>query len=225
MQTYRYSFNPEGKTKVEGKSYLTMTGYFPKIGKRKTIPIELSEYWISDENPEDTYGSVRNIGRVVLQDATRDYHRELNRKGHQYEYDYGDRMWECFIYIEGYSQFQTWTFIKAIIKKGRFVEQTGSKYMFDIEKIVQKERGGEDENVEINHRGGRGFNYKIKTQRETLENIIEAAENSIGRKKYQVVKHEIEPEPDPYIEDKKRWRIPIIGGAVALASALIYRNK
>jgi len=100
MQTYRYSFNPEGKTKVEGKSYLTMTGYFPKIGKRKTIPIELSEYWISDENPEDTYGSVRNIGRVVLQDATRDYHRELNRKGHQYEYDYYHSSVNLMVHIQ-----------------------------------------------------------------------------------------------------------------------------
>ena len=46
---YRHSFNPEGKTKIKGKEHLDITGYFPKVGKKKTIPIELSELWVSDE--------------------------------------------------------------------------------------------------------------------------------------------------------------------------------
>ncbi len=221
---YRNSFNPEGKTKIKGKEYLDMTGHFPKVGKKKTIPIEISELWVSDENPDDKYSSIRTIGRVSLVDDTVEYH-----KGYEI-YDErptsNDRRWDCFIYVYGYSHFDEKTDINATIHKvwNDIKGNRGWRYDFDVNDIVY---GGDRLDLEGKVKAPYFDLYPYATsQREALQRIINGADKLLDSIQYIESRKTKKPFRIPTIgKTKKPFRTPIIGGIVALASAWIFNNR
>jgi hypothetical protein len=187
---YRHSFNPEGKTKIKGKEHLDITGYFPKVGKKKTIPIELDELWVSDENPDDKYGSIRTIGRVSLVDDTIYYQKELQSDSPHYGMVWNDT-------------------------KGN----RGWRYSFKVDDIIY---GGDRIDLEGKDKAPYFDLYPYaKNQHEALERIIKGSNRvlSEGGKTLQ------KPQPSKENKSNKPFRIPLIGGIVALASAWIFNNR
>lgn len=221
---YRHSFNPEGKTKIKEKEHLDITGYFPKVGKKKTIPIELSELWVSDENPDDKYGSIRTIGRVSLVDDTVEYHKGYEIYGERPSSN--DRRWDCFIYVYGYSHFDENTYINATIHKvwNDIKGSRGWRYDFDVNDIVY---GGDKLDLEGKNKAPYFYSYPYATsQREALQRIINGADNVLDKIQYIESRKTLQkPQPSKENKSKKPFRIPIIGGIVALASAWIFNNR
>lgn len=184
-----------------------MTGYFPKVGKKKTIPIELNELWVSDENPDDKYISIRTIGRVSLVDDTIDYQKEL--QSFDYGIDSNDRRWDCFIYIYGYSNFNENTYINATIEKvwNDTKGNRGWRYSFKVDDIIY---GGDRIDLEGKDKAPYFDLYPYaKNQHEALKEIIKGSNRVLSNEN----------------KSKKPFRIPIIGGIVALASAWIFNNR
>lgn len=218
---YRHTFNPEGKTEIRKKAYLDMRGHFPKVGKTKTIPIELNEYWISDENPDNSYGPIRNIGRVSLVDDTIYLRKELQSDFPDYGITSNDRRWDCFIYIYGYSNFDENTYINATIEKvwNDTKGKRGWRYSFKVDDIIY---GGDRIDLEGKDKAPYFDLYPYaKNQNQALQRIIKGANRVLGDDWKTIQK----PQPSKENKSKKPFRIPIIGGILALASAWIYRNR
>ena len=214
---YLHNFNPDGKTENKERAYLDIVGHFPKIGKRKQIAIILNEFWVDGADQSKAYGPKRKLGRIVLVDDTKEYIKELRSK--DYEHLPQGRRWDCFIYIEGYSQFDKNTYIMATIKKFKGQKSdTGSyakgwKYDFKIDKMQY----GTDLIDEIPYGiFPSKLHFKIGNQRQTLENIIEAGNLTLEFHKNKV----LEPETEP--ETKRKSRIPLIGGIVALVGSILF---
>ena len=221
---YQNSFNPEGKTEIKDKAYLNMVGHFPKVGKKKTIPIELNEYWVSDENPDDTYGSIRTIGRVSLVDDTIYYLKELQSDSPHYGVSSNDRRWDCFIYVYGYSNFDKNTYINATIEKVRNTANRGWRYSFKIDDIIY---GGDRIDLEGKYEAPYFNTYPYaKNQYQSLQRIIKDANRVLGDRP-KIIQRRLSHQPQQSKEkkSKKPFQIPIIGGLIALASAWYFKNK
>ena len=65
---YSHNFNPEGKTEIKEEAHLDMQGRFPKIGKRKTMGLDIVESWVDNDNPDVKYRPQKRIGKVILTD-------------------------------------------------------------------------------------------------------------------------------------------------------------
>ena len=136
--------------------------------------------WVSDENSDDKYSSIRTIGRVSLVDDTIDYQKEIQSETPHYGIDSNNRRWDCFIYIYGYSNFNENTYINATIhkvwndKKG----DRGWRYDFDVNDIVY---GGDRLDLEGKNKAPYFYSYPYATsQREALQRIIKGANRVLG---------------------------------------------
>jgi len=227
---YLHNFNPEGKTENKERAYLDIVGHFPNIGKRKQIAIVLDEYWVDDADQSKAYGPKRKAGRIVLVDDTKEYIKELRSK--DYEHHPQERRWDCFIYIDDYSQYDKHTYIMATIKKTWFQKlnrnfkgqgsdtgsyATGWKYEFKIDTM---QYGMDSDNQIMDEIPYWIFpsklHFKIGSQRQTLENIIEAGNLTLEFHKNKV----LEPETEPEI--KKKSRIPLLGGIFAVVGSILF---
>lgn len=227
IMEYSHNFNPEGKTEIKEDAYLDMTGRFPKIGKQKTMGIDIVESWVDNDNPEGKYGPQRKIGKVILTDQTLEMRKEESYANPN------ERRWTFSMSLnEGYGEIDKPTTITGTIDKyyfqkftknskgqGRVTgsEASGWKYQFTITQLNY----GSVKNVEItNWRFPAYLNRNIANQYKTLRNIVEAANLSIKTYK-KPIKHNIGAN---YQDEKPKTKrnIPLVAGISAGLASLWY---
>jgi hypothetical protein len=219
---YIDNFNPEGKTEIKEEAYLDIVGRFPKIGKSKTMGIDIVESWVDNDNPDVKYGPQRRIGKVILTDQTGDP---------------DERKWTFSMSLnESYGEIDKPTTITGTIEKYYFQkyrrspkghgrttgsEASGWKYRFEIMQLNY----GTVKNVEITNWRFRSYlTWNISNQYKTLRNIVEAANLSIKLHK-KPIKHKIGANYQDE-EPKTKRNIPLIAGISAgLASLWYFFNK
>jgi len=227
VMEYSHNFNPEGKTEIKGEAYLDMQGRFPKIGKRKTMGLDIVESWVDKDNPDVKYRPQRRIGKVILTDQT-----VAMRKEEPYA-DPNERRWTFSMSLnEGYGEIDKPTTITGTIDKYYFQKYsrspkghgrtTGSgasgwKYRFEIMQLNY----GTVKNVEItNWRFPSYLTWNISNQYKTLRNIVEAANLSIELHK-KPIKHKIGANYQDE-EPKTKRNIPLLAGISAGLASIWY---
>ena len=230
VMEYSHNFNPEGKTEIKEEAYLDMQGRFPKIGKRKTMGLDIVESWVDNDNPDVKYRPQRRIGKVILTDQTVEMRKE------DYYGDPDERRWTFSMSLnEGYGEIDKPTTITGTIDKYYFQKfgknskgqgrvtgsaASGWKYQFEIMQLIYGSA-----NVETaNWRFPAYLTRNISNQYKTLRNIVDAANRSIEIHK-KPIKHNI----GAYSQDKKpktKRNIPLLAGISAgLASILYFFTK
>jgi hypothetical protein len=218
---YIGNFNPEGKTEIKEEAYLDIVGRFPKIGKSKTVGIDIVESWVDNDNPDVKYGPQRRIGKVILTDQTGDP---------------DERRWTFSMSLnEGYGEIDKPTTITGTIEKYYFQkyrrnpkghgrttgsEASGWKYRFEIMQLIYGSANVETANWKF----PAYLTRNISNQYKTLRNIVEAANLSIKLHK-KPIKHKIGANYQDE-EPKTKRNIPLIAGISAgLASLWYFFNK
>ena len=230
VMEYIYNFNPEGKTEIKEEAYLDMQGRFPKIGKRKTMGLDIVELWVDNDNPDVKYGPQRRIGKVILTDQTVEMRKEEPYAGPD------ERRWTFSMSLnEGYGEIDKPTTITGTIDKyyyqktgknnkgqGRVTGSAASgwKYQFEITQLIYGSVFVET----ANWRFPPYLTRNIANQYKTLRNIVDAANLSIQTYK-KPIKHKIGAN---YQDEKPKTKrnIPLIAGISAgLASLWYFFNK
>jgi hypothetical protein len=218
---YIGNFNPEGKTEIKEEAYLDIVGRFPKIGKSKTVGIDIVESWVDNDNPDVKYGPQRRIGKVILTDQTGDP---------------DERRWTFSMSLNGgYGEIDKPTTITGTIEKYYFQkyrrnpkghgrttgsEASGWKYRFEIMQLIYGSANVETANWKF----PAYLTRNISNQYKTLRNIVEAANLSIKLHK-KPIKHKIGANYQDE-EPKTKRNIPLIAGISAgLASLWYFFNK
>lgn len=230
IMEYSHNFNPEGKTEIKEDAYLDMTGRFPKIGKQKTMGIDIVESWVDNDNPEGKYGPQRRIGKVILTDQTVEMRKEES---------YGDpdeRRWTFSMSLnEGYGEIDKPTTITGTIDKYYFQKfhknskgqgrvtgsaASGWKYQFEIMQLIYGSANVETANWIF----PAYLTRNISNQYKTLRNIVDAANRSIEIHKKPIKPHQVRGNENE--KPKTKRNIPLLAGISAgLASLWYFFNK
>jgi hypothetical protein len=214
---YIGNFNPEGKTEIKEEAYLDIVGRFPKIGKSKTVGIDIVESWVDNDNPDVKYGPQRRIGKVILTDQTGDP---------------DERRWTFSMSLNGgYGEIDKPTTITGTIEKYYFQkyrrnpkghgrttgsEASGWKYRFEIMQLIYGSANVETANWKF----PAYLTRNISNQYKTLRNIVEAANLSIELHK-KPIKHKIGANYQDE-EPKTKRNIPLLAGISAGVASIWY---
>jgi len=228
IMEYSHNFNPEGKTEIKEDAYLDMTGRFPKIGKQKTMGIDIVESWVDNDNPEGKYGPQRKIGKVILTDQTLEMRKEESYANPN------ERRWTFSMSLnEGYGEIDKPTTITGTIDKyyfqkftknskgqGRVTgsEASGWKYQFEIMQLIY----GSANVKTANWRFPAYLTRNISNQYKTLRNIVDAANRSIEIYKKPINQIIGAISPFPSKQPKPRYNIPLVAGISAGLASLWY---
>jgi hypothetical protein len=226
VMEYSHNFNPEGKTEIKEEAYLDIVGRFPKIGKSKTMGIDIVESWVDNDNPDGKYGPQRRIGKVILTDQTVEMRKE------DYYGDPDERRWTFSMSLnEGYGEIDKPTTITGTIEKYYFQkysrspkgygrttgsEASGWKYRFEIMQLIYGSANVETANWKF----PAYLTRNISNQYKTLRNIVEAANLSIETHK-KPIKHKIGANYQDE-EPKTKRNIPLIAGISAGLASIWY---
>ena len=228
VMEYSHNFNPEGKTEIKEEAYLDMQGRFPKIGKRKTMGLDIVESWVDNDNPDVKYRPQRRIGKVILTDQTVEMRKEESYA------DPDERRWTFSMSLnEGYGEIDKPTTITGTIDKYYFQKfgknskgqgrvtgsaASGWKYQFEIMQLIYGSA-----NVETaNWRFPAYLTRNISNQYKTLRNIVDAANRSIEIHQEPINQIIGAISPLPSKQPKPRYNIPLVAGISAGLASIWY---